>query len=387
MRRLALLALLIAVPARAQMTPLFDDRHLEANVTYQGTTKHDVVADPGFFAAWIGKFAQVQVTGAEVGSSDAEAFQNSIFFPNAIQFDGSSGGGWSIVSGGHYDAVSRLLWKVHANQCLEYSLYSDVQPGEVAGTAWTEIRGPGGRLFYNEGGTITTSGRIVSGDYSFEGRSAVASTAEYRNGGTYSLQWTVNPCSSTPITIEPADATVSCNQNASFCVTPNGPVGSFTYQWRRNYVPLSNTAHFTGANSNCLTIHNACFVDAVDYDCLVTANGVSTPTRLAHLTITPGPVGVDTPALQWALGAPVPNPSFANASLHYEAPRPFFARVTIHDAAGRTVRRFTPRLLEAAGTLTWDGRSDSGTPAVPGIYFVRMQWDGGELMQRLVRVR
>jgi hypothetical protein len=221
-------------------------------------------------------------------------------------------------------------------------------------------------LYYTDSGVIDTTGRIVSGDYTFEGKSSVSTSAEQVEGGTYSLQWTVTTCASTPIGQGPRDTTVACNQAATFCVVPNGPLGSFTYQWRRNYVALANSAHYTGVNTNCLSIQHACFIDVADYDCLVTANGVTTPSSLAHLSITPGSVGVEPAAGGWALGAPTPNPFLASTSLRYEAPRPFFARVTIHDATGRIVRRLSPRMLEASGTLTWDGRSDWERRPFPG---------------------
>ena len=380
-------ALCLAVPAQAQMTPLTDERQLEANVLYQGNSDHDATIPAAFFSNWIGALASAYVEGAEAGSSGASAFQNSLFFPAGIQFDGGSGGSWNTIPGEHYDAVSHVRWKIRMNQCVDYTLYAQVEPGDLPNSAFVEIKGLAGRLWHNTGGVVDTTGRLAAGDYTFEGKSSVSTSVENLSGGVFALQMTVEPCPSTPIVTEPGDLTVACNQDATFCVTPNGPVGSFTYQWRRNYVPLTGTPHYSGVNSNCLTVHNACFLDVADYDCVVTANGVSTPTRLAHLSVTPGPVGVDPLAGKFWLGAPVPNPSFASSALSYGASRPFFARVTIHDAAGRTVRRFTPRMLEATGTLTWDGRSDSGTPAVPGIYFLRMESDLGAGTRQIVRMR
>ncbi len=386
LRILLAAAMVVAAPARAQMTPLTDVRILEADVTYQGMNDHQEFAPPGFFASW-NQIASAMVEGTEAGSSDASAYQNAVFFPAGLFFAGSSAGSWNVIPGSQYYATSIIDWGVRTPGCLEFHLFSEVDPGDIPNSAFTEIRGPSGVLFHLDAGKVDTTGRVAAGDYVFEGKSSVATTVESLYGGTYSLQWTVSACPGTPIGTEPPDVTVACNQTATFCVVPNGPVASFTYQWRRNYVPLANSAHYSGVNTNCLSIHNACFLDVADYDCIVTSGGVGTPTRAAHLAITPGPVGVGPSAGAWVLGEPVPNPSFASTSLQYGAPRPFFARVTIHDAAGRTVRRFTPRMLEATGTLTWDGRSDSGTPAVPGVYFLRMDWDGGELVRRLARVR
>ena len=379
--------LVLSVPARAQMTPLTDFRLLEANVVnYQGMDDHAAATPPGFFVSW-NEFVSALVEGVEAGSSEAAAFQNAVFFPAGLFFAGSASGSWNVIPGTHYDAASIVTWKVRTAGCLEYHLFSEVDPGDIPNSAWVEIRGPGGRVFFLDAGQVDTTGRIAAGDYTFEGKSSVATSVETLYGGTYSLQWTVTACPGTPIGTEPADVTVACNQTAMFCVVPNGPVGSFTYQWRRNYVPLANSAHYSGVNTNCLSIHNACFQDVADYDCIVTASGVGTPTRAAHLAVTPGPVGVEPSAVAWSLGQPAPNPSFASTSLRYDAPRPFFARVSIHDAAGRIVRRLKQGMLEATGLLTWDGRSDSGTPAVPGVYFLRMETDSRTEVRRLARVR
>ena len=44
-------ALCAAGPAQAQMTPLTDERHVEANVQYQGRSDHQAQDPPGFFQA------------------------------------------------------------------------------------------------------------------------------------------------------------------------------------------------------------------------------------------------------------------------------------------------------------------------------------------------
>jgi hypothetical protein len=382
-----LLLLAFAMPARAQLTGLTDERHIESNVLYLGHTDPKSQDGPGSFQPWIGAMVHSFVQVDQSGSSAADAFQNSVFYFSGLNFSGGTSGNWAIKPGTGYNAQSHVRWRFHADRCIEYTAHLEVDPGDLVGTAWVEIRGSGGRVHYLDGGIVDTTGRLASGDYIFEGMSSVNANVENRDGGTYSIIFDCNVCASTPIGDEPRDTTVACNTGATFCVVPAGPIQNFTYQWRRNGILLVNTSHYSGVTSNCLTIAQACFADAGPYDCLVTANGVTTPTRAATLSVTPGPVGVPSTLAGWSLDAPVPNPSFASSVLHYEAPRPFFARVSIHDAAGRAVRRFAPRMLDASGTLTWDGRSDSGTPAVPGIYFVRMEWEDKELVQRLVRVR
>jgi hypothetical protein len=382
-----LLVLLLAAPARAQLVGVTDERHIESNVLYQGFTDPKSADGPGGFNPWVGAMVHSYVSVENSVSSAADAFQNSVFYFSGLNFSGGASGNWAIKPGTSYNALSHVRWRLHADRCIQNSTHLEVDPGEIAGTAWVEIRGAGGRVHYLDAGVVDTTGRLASGDYIFEGISSVNTNSEHRDGGTYSIIFDCEVCSSDPIGDQPRDTTVACNTPATFCVVPAGPMSNFTFQWRRNGVPLVNSAHYSGATSNCLTIGQACFADAGPYDCLVTTGGVSTPTRAATLSITPGPVGIDASIAGFTLGAPVPNPSFATTSMRYAAPRPFFARVTIRDAAGRIVRRIAPRMLESSGTLTWDGRSDSGTPAAPGIYFVFMETDAEPLVQRLVRVR
>ena len=45
--------------------------------------------------------------------------------------------------------------------------------------------------------------------------------------------------------------------------------------------------------------------------------------------------------------------------------------------------------VRAAGTYAaeWDGRTDSGTPAPPGAYLVRLETDFGVESRKIVRLR
>ena len=382
-----LFVLVLAAPAHAQLTGVTDERHIESNVLYLGHTDPKSQDGPGGFNPWVGAMVHSFVSVDQSGSSAADAFQNSVFYFSGLNFSGGSSGNWAIKPGTGYNAMSHVRWRLHASRCIEYTAHLQVDPGEIVGTAWVEIRGSGGRVHYVEAGPVDTTGRLASGDYIFEGYSSVNANSEHRDGGTYSLIFDCQVCSSDPIGDPPRDTTVACNTAASFCMVPAGPLQNFTYQWRRNGVPIANSSHYSGATSNCLTIAQACYADAGPYDCVVTTGGVSTPTQPATLSITPGPVGVEASRAGFTLGAPAPNPSFASASMRYAAPRPIFPHVTIRDVTGRLVRRLAPRALESSGTLTWDGRSDSGTPAAPGIYFVWMETDGEPLVQRLVRVR
>ena len=73
--------------------------------------------------------------------------------------------------------------------------------------------------------------------------------------------------------------------------------------------------------------------------------------------------------------------------MRYSAPAPFHARVTVQDVAGRVVRRLADRVLEASGTVVWDGSTTAGLQADPGIYFLRLERDGAVDVRRVVRLQ
>jgi len=61
-----------------------------------------------------------------------------------------------------------------------------------------------------------------------------------------------------------------------------------------------------------------------------------------------------------------PNPFSGSTSFAVPSGVPAPAAVTIHDVAGRVVRRLT-----GDGALSWDGRDDAGRPLPSGVYFAR----------------
>lgn len=187
--------------------------------------------------------------------------------------------------------------------------------------------------------------------------------------------------------MHPVDLTVPCDTIATFCVVPNGPVGSFTYQWRLNYAPLTNTAHYVGVNTPCLSIQDVCYADDGYFDVVVTSGSISEASGGAHVAIS-APIGVPPGAgVAWSLGVATPSPSRESSSFRYGAPASFHGRAIIHDAAGRVVRQLADRVFEASGTVAWDGRTTAGAPAVSGVYFLRFEREGSVDVRRIVRVR
>jgi len=91
-----------------------------------------------------------------------------------------------------------------------------------------------------------------------------------------------------------------------------------------------------------------------------------------------------------ALAAPWPSPARAGSAIHFRCTMATAsdASLSIVDAAGRRVRQVFDGLL-AAGvtTLTWDGRTDEGARAGPGIYFAYLKSDQGLATRRMVWFR
>ncbi|HMB68166.1 MAG TPA: FlgD immunoglobulin-like domain containing protein [bacterium] len=82
------------------------------------------------------------------------------------------------------------------------------------------------------------------------------------------------------------------------------------------------------------------------------------------------------------------NPARAGAIVTATLPRAARARVTVTDAAGRTVRVLADRTLPAGRTeLRWDGRAADGAPAAAGVYFVRLIADGVTRTEKITRLR
>lgn len=98
-----------------------------------------------------------------------------------------------------------------------------------------------------------------------------------------------------------------------------------------------------------------------------------------------GPAAV-SPSLE--LASPFPNPSRAHASLAFGLPQSGRVRLTVHDVAGRLVRKIADGEFAAGRhALAWDGFDASGREAGSGLYFVRLTAGGQERVVRLTRLR
>jgi hypothetical protein len=89
------------------------------------------------------------------------------------------------------------------------------------------------------------------------------------------------------------------------------------------------------------------------------------------------------------LATPVPSITSGAATMAYGLSQPAHVDAHVFDVTGREVRRlWAGRLPAGHHQLHWDGYTDEGLRAAPGIYFVRLRTEGRpELLRRLAVVR
>ena len=110
---------------------------------------------------------------------------------------------------------------------------------------------------------------------------------------------------------------------------------------------------------------------------------VSTPFAI---TVT-DPAGVgDSPSLTW-LATPSPNPCVNGTRIAFSLASAANVRLEVLDAAGRRVRTLARGALPSGGqSVSWDGRSESGSRVPAGVYFVHLATPRGEFRARLTVV-
>ena len=90
---------------------------------------------------------------------------------------------------------------------------------------------------------------------------------------------------------------------------------------------------------------------------------------------------------EFALSRVTPNPSNGPTRIDFAVARPASVRVSVVDAQGRTIAVVADGLYRPGRyQATWTGQSDLG-PVPVGIYFIRYQVAGKNLVRRLVLTR
>ena len=86
---------------------------------------------------------------------------------------------------------------------------------------------------------------------------------------------------------------------------------------------------------------------------------------------------------------PWPTPASGKVHLSYTLPRGATVSLSIHDPMGRIIRRLAAGVTETAGrhATTWDGRTDSGALAGPGVYLASLVVNGDVIQHRIPLLR
>lgn len=85
-----------------------------------------------------------------------------------------------------------------------------------------------------------------------------------------------------PITRSPESALTCLTGSASMSVQVRG-TETFTYQWRKDKVPIHDGPHYSGTNSATLNVTNARVADTGMYDCIVSVCGGAFASEQAEL--------------------------------------------------------------------------------------------------------
>jgi hypothetical protein len=85
----------------------------------------------------------------------------------------------------------------------------------------------------------------------------------------------------------------------------------------------------------------------------------------------------------------MPNPFTSEAVIRFDVPVPARVELRVYDVRGRLVRSLEPGRTLAPGRhhLVWNGVTQSGAQAAPGVYFYVMEAKGFKSIRRLVRLR
>jgi len=109
-------------------------------------------------------------------------------------------------------------------------------------------------------------------------------------------------------------------------------------------------------------------------------NALSNPTNVGVRSAT-GSVG-------FALRSVHPNPFRASTEIAFTLGRASRVSLTVYDVLGREVQRVARGVHFDAGaqTLRWDGRNASGAAVSTGVYFMRLETEGGHWTRPAVRI-
>lgn len=106
-------------------------------------------------------------------------------------------------------------------------------------------------------------------------------------------------------------------------------------------------------------------------------------TRQLLAAVPPGP----SLPKRFALYTPTPNPSAAGANVTFDLPRASAVSLHLYDVNGRVVRRLAEGSREAGQYhVAWDGHTESGAIAPPGVYLLDFHAGAYRATRRIVHL-
>ncbi len=397
--------LLSAASGLADMIPVTDGRYVSARATYQGVSQEarydadfflpfDATSNPGVtLTAPCEGDPQSECT---LGECAGWAHQLSQFFPNGLSFSGEADGRWGGEPSGDYEFDSTFRLRFRLDTVHRYNFFWQIDQGDWPTIGLTRgyirLEGPETYLAIHQltSGVLADSGFLGPGEYVIEARSWGGSYEQNWQGAVYAGQFICIPDTLPTLPYQPNDQVVGLGGTATFSAGGSCPTGTPTYQWRRNFVPLSNGGNISGATGPNLSIQNASASDSGYYDVIVTCGTIQTPSRLVHLGIvltTAVVAEAVVPAHPVTLRAPMPNPFGSATSMSYTASRPVRITAEVYNAQGARVRSLVDGIASGSGTIAWNGETSSGRRAPAGIYFVRVEAGGVREMRKVVLLR
>jgi parallel beta-helix repeat protein len=99
-----------------------------------------------------------------------------------------------------------------------------------------------------------------------------------------------------------------------------------------------------------------------------------------------GPEGDGASSLESLHVGNCPNPFNSTTEIRFDLPKTGVVHLVVYDARGRQVRGLVAGAALTAGahSVVWDGCSDSGVEAAPGIYLCRIRAEGGEGVRKMM---
>jgi hypothetical protein len=177
-------------------------------------------------------------------------------------------------------------------------------------------------------------------------------------------------------------------------------VGSTRLHWDRNLesdfagyrLYRGNSPSFTPSGANRISSQpDTGFVDSPGAPYVYKLSAVDVHgNESGYATLVPSgtlAVGPDAPR-ELALAEPGPNPSRGDARVTYVLPRAGVVRLALYDAAGRRVRTLASSREEVGvHELAFTLRDDAGRALPDGLYWLRLETEGGTLARKLLAMR